>query len=110
MSRLGQDYDRFAARGAEILAVGPDGPKSFREYWETHQLPFVGLPDSDHQVARRYKQEVNIFKLGRMPLVTVIDRTGLIRYAHYGASMSDIPENGILLDVIDQLNKASKVR
>jgi peroxiredoxin Q/BCP len=43
-----------------------------------------------------------------MPLVTVVDRHGLIRYAHYGSSMSDIPENKILLDVIDQLNAASE--
>ena len=55
----------------------------------------------------RYNQEVNIFKLGRMPLVTVIDRAGLIRFAHYGASMSDIPQNETLLDVIDHLNAAS---
>ncbi len=108
MSRLKQDYDQFTARGAGILAVGPDGPTSFRRYWETNQIPFAGLPDPDHGVARRYRQEVNIFKLGRMPLVTVIDRDGFIRYAHYGASMSDIPESGILLDVIDRLNKASK--
>jgi peroxiredoxin Q/BCP len=59
-------------------------------------------------VALRYKQEVNLFKLGRMPLVTVVDADGLIRYAHYGASMSDIPSNAELLDVIDRLNAASK--
>ena len=42
-----------------------------------------------------------------MPLVCVIDRDGRIRYAHYGASMSDIPENKTLLDVIDQLIASS---
>ncbi len=46
--------------------------------------------------------------MGRMPLVTVVDSTGLLRYAHYGASMSDIPPNAELLDVIDQLITASK--
>lgn len=103
-----QDYGHFTERGAEILAIGPDSPKSFRLYWEAEKLPFVGLPDADHHVARRYKQEVNIFKWGRMPLVTVVDHSGLIRYAHYGASMSDIPDNEVLLDVIDQLNRTSK--
>ena len=59
-------------------------------------------------MAARYKQEVNIFKLGRMPLVTIVDGRGMIRFAHYGASMSDIPPNAELLDVINQLNAATK--
>ena len=92
----------------EILAIGPDGQSAFRLYWESEKLPFIGLPDPDHAVARKYKQEVNIFKLGRMPLVCVVDEQGLIRFAHYGASMSDIPENKVLIEVIDELIKASE--
>jgi peroxiredoxin len=108
LARLRDDYGEFTRRGSEIVTVGPDGPDSFRSYWMAHNLPFIGLPDPDHRVAMRYKQQVNIFKWGRMPLVTVVDRHGLIRYAHYGSSMSDIPENKTLLDVIDKLNAASK--
>ena len=92
----------------EILAIGPDRDYQFREYWSEEKLPFVGLPDPNHAVANRYKQEVNLFKLGRMPLVCIVDAKGMIRYAHYGKSMSDIPENKILLDVIDELNASSK--
>lgn len=108
MARFRSDYDQFKNRGSEILTIGPDSPDAFRVYWAEKELPFIGLPDAGHAVARRYKQEVNIFKLGRMPLVTVIDSNGLIRYAHYGSSMSDIPENKILLEVIDELNASSK--
>ena len=108
MARLRDEYDQFTSRGAEILTVGPDGLGAFRLYWEAEKIPFIGLPDPDHKTAQRYKQEVNIFKLGRMPLVTVIDGQGLIRYAHYGMSRSDIPKNKTLLEVIDELNAASK--
>ncbi len=108
MARLRDDYQEFTSRGAEILAVGPDGPNEFRAYWDKEKLPFIGLPDPGHEVARRYKQEIKIFKWGRMPLVCVVDAHGMIRYAHYGSSMSDIPENKILLGVIDQLNASSK--
>ena len=108
MARLRDEYAEFTKRGTEILAVGPDSENAFREYWSEHKLPFVGLPDPDHAVARRYRQEVNLFKLGRMPLVCVVDANGMIRYAHYGKSMSDIPENKILLDVIDELNASSE--
>jgi peroxiredoxin Q/BCP len=91
----------------EVLTVGPDSASAFRIYWDVEHLPFPGLPDPGHAVASRYKQQVKLFKLGRMPLVTVIDAHGLIRFAHYGASMSDIPSNAELLDVIDQLNASS---
>jgi len=54
-------------------------------------------------VADRYYQEVNLFKLGRMPALFVIDGQGLVRYSHYGDSMSDIPANQDVLAVIDQI-------
>ena len=71
-------------------------------------MPFIGLPDPDHLVAKKYRQQVNLFKLGRMPLNYIIDGNGYIRFAHYGNSMSDIPNNEELLHVIDELNEASK--
>lgn len=107
MARLRDDYAEFTRRGAEVLAVGPNDTGSFYEYWAREKIPFIGLPDPSHAVAERYKQEVNIFKLGRMPLVMVVDARGFIRYARYASSMSDIPENKILFGVIDELNAAS---
>jgi peroxiredoxin len=107
LARLRDDYHEFTRRGADVLAVGPDSATAFRVYWSSQKIPFVGLPDPGHEVATHYKQEVNIFKWGRMPLVTVVDGNGMIRFAHYGASMSDIPTVAELLEVIDALKKAS---
>ncbi len=107
MARLRDDYQRFVGRNAEILAVGPNSPSAFEQYWVNERIPFIGLPDPEHRVARMYRQEVNLFKLGRMPLNCVVDKNGCIRFAHYGASMSDIPSNDALFRVIDELNKAS---
>ena len=88
--------------------MGPNPPGMFRQYWKNEKIPFIGLPDQDHLVARKYRQEVNLFKLGRMPLNCVIDAKGYVRYAHYGQSMSDVPSNQYLLHVIDKLNAASE--
>ena len=107
MARLRDEYDKFTSRGAEILAIAPSVPTTVKQYWKKEQLPFIGLPDPDHSVARKYRQEVNLFKLGRMPLNCVIDAKGYVRFAHYGRSMSDIPGNEELLHVIDELNAAS---
>lgn len=107
MARLRDDYEKFISRGVEILAIGPNPVSVFQKYWRTENIPFIGLPDPDHRVARQYRQEVNLFRLGRMPLNCVVDANGFIRYAHYGASMQDIPSNEELLQVIDELNKSS---
>ncbi len=100
-------YEELKRRGAAIVAVGPDSPEAFQKYWTEQKIPFVGLPDPDHSVARTYRQEVNLFKMGRMPLNCVVDANGYVRFAHYGTSMSDIPSNEEFLQVIDELNAAS---
>lgn len=102
-----EGYQEFTRRGIEIVAVGPDTPAAFKKYWIDQKIPFIGLPDPDHSVARKYRQEVNLFKLGRMPLNCVVDAKGYVRFAHYGKSMSDIPSNEKFVQVIDQLNAAS---
>ena len=100
-------YTDFTLRGAEILAVGPNDKDSFKKYWEKENIPFIGLPDLDHVVAKEYRQEVNLFKLGRLPLNCIVDIMGRIRFVHYGSSMSDIPDNETFLNVIDQINGSS---
>ena len=105
MAQLRQDYADFVARGAEVLVVGPDGPRSFQRTWEKETFPFPGLADPQHTVADLYRQEVNLPKLGRMPAVLIVDKAGQIRYEHYGESMSDIPLNQEVLQVLEQLNR-----
>jgi peroxiredoxin len=105
MAQLRQDYQKFAERGAEVIAVGPEDRQTFAQYWEKEQMPFVGLPNPDHTVADLYGQEVNLVKLGRMPAQVVIDKKGKIRYVHYGRSMSDIPPNDEILVLLDELNQ-----
>jgi peroxiredoxin Q/BCP len=103
MAQLRQDYAEFARRGTAILVVGPDSAEAFVNYWADHDLPFIGLPDPEHTVLKRYGQEINLFKLGRMPAQIIVDREGVARYVHYGHAMSDIPSNEVLLDLLDEL-------
>ncbi len=106
MAQLRQDYEKFVKLDAEILVVGPENAEAFKNYWAKEKLPFIGLPDPEHKVLKLYGQEVKIFKLGRMPAQMLIDKSGKVRFVHYGHSMSDIPENKELLDLIEtQLSK-----
>ncbi len=100
-------YADFASRGAEILAIGTDSTSAFQAHWKKENIPYIGLSDPKASVPRLYRQEVNLFKLGRMPLNCVVDTEGKIRYMHYGSNMKDIPDNETFLNVIDLINASS---
>ena len=107
MARFRDAYAGFIDRGVELLAIGPDAPEPFRRYWEREHMPFIGLSDPDHRVAKMYRQEINLFKFGRMPMNCIIDTEGYIRYIHYSANRLDYPDTEIFFNVIDELNTAS---
>lgn len=108
MAQLRQYYDEIKARDAEVLIVGPEQPAAFRRYWEEQQLPFVGLPDPEHRVAKLYGQQVRLLKLGRMPAMVVVDKEGRVHYRHYGKSMTDIPPVEDVLAVLDNLQRTDR--
>jgi peroxiredoxin len=110
MAQLRQDFAKFSERDAQIIVVGPENEKAFRNYWQKEQLDFVGLPDPKHTVLKRYGQEVKLFKLGRMPAQVIVDKQGQARYVHYGHSMSDIPPNDELLAILERLNQETADR
>ena len=104
MAQLRQDHLEFEKRQTKVIVVGPENAKAFEAYWREHDLPFIGLPDPQASVLKLYGQEVNLFKLGRMPAQVIVDKAGLARFVHYGHSMSDIPENAELFELLDQIN------
>ena len=105
MAQLRQDYQQFVERDTEVIVVGPEGAAAFRQYWAKNNLPFIGLPDPQHSVLKKFGQEVKLFQLGRMPAQVIVDRQCIVRYSHYGHAMMDIPENQELLGLIDEINR-----
>lgn len=83
--------------------VGPENAAAFEKYWRKNNLPFPGLPDPKNSVLKLYGQEVNLFKLGRMPAQVLVDKEGTARFVHYGSSMSDIPAAEAVLEAVDGL-------
>jgi peroxiredoxin len=106
--QLRQDYDRYLEKNAIIVAIGPESAGSFKKYWERNKLPFIGLPDENQTVLNLYGQEVNLLKLGRMPAQMMVDKQGILRYLHYGHSMSDIPSNKEIFGLLDILEAESR--
>ena len=104
MAQLRQDFQEFVNRQTQVVVVGPEDATAFAAYFNKNDLPFIGLPDPKASVLKLYGQEVNLFKLGRMPAQVIVDKTGMARFVHYGHSMSDIPENTEVLALLDELN------
>jgi peroxiredoxin len=105
MAQLRDDFEEFTELDTAIAAVGPEDAVRFRAYWADNDLPFIGLPDPTHSVLKLYGQEVNLFKLGRMPAMVIIDKSGLVRFVHYGHAMSDIPNNQEVLQSLRTINR-----
>ena len=107
MAQLRQDYESFKNLDTEVLVVGPENTKAFQEYWTKENLPFVGLPDPEHTHSGLYGQEVKLLKLGRLPCQMIIDKTGMLCFVHYGRSMSDIPSNSEILELLETIESSS---
>ena len=105
MAQLRQDHTEFVNRNVAVVVVGPENAQEFAAYWQKESLPFIGLPDPKSSVLKLYGQEVNLFKLGRMPAQVLIDKEGVARFVHYGHSMSDIPSNEEILALVDEINQ-----
>lgn len=104
MAQLRRDYEQFRAQDTEVIVVGPEGANAFADYWQQNNLPFVGLPDPNHSVLKLYGQEISLFKFGRQPAQVTIDKSGQVRFVHYGHDPSDIPSNAEILDPLKILN------
>lgn len=105
MAQLRQDSEKFITEDTVVLVLGPEDAKAFAEYWQKHDLPFIGLPDPEHTVLKLYGQQVKIFKFGRMPAQVTIDKQGIVRFVHYGHDASDIPANDEILAVLREFNQ-----
>jgi peroxiredoxin len=105
MARLRRDHDKFTARDAEIIAVGPESRQQFAVWWRANDMPFTGIADPEHRLAKVYSQQMKILRGGRMPALFVIDKGRRIRFSHFANSPSDIPANEEVLALLEKLNE-----
>ena len=90
---MAEQHWEFVEAGAQVLALVNDSVESARGHVEQHSVPFPCLVDRDHQVYDRYQVESKALSLGQRPGLFVIDRDGVVRYAHLGWQQWEIPNN-----------------
>ena len=69
------DYERFTALGAEVLAISAEPPQRAEAYLRSQPLPYP----------------------------TLIDADGVVRFEEVGAQQYNIPPNEMVLGVLESL-------
>jgi len=103
-AELRKDYDRFIELDAflyPILADKEENAIKLEQKYARNKYPIFF--DKSKEVPKMLKQEVKLLKLGRMPGMLIIDKQGIIQFAYYSDSMSDIPENEEVLEILKKI-------
>ncbi len=97
-------YSEFTERGAEVVAIAPDTVEAARSYFERENLPFTCLPDPDRKVFRMYDVKSAMISLGQRPGLFIVDKDGIVRFAHLGFQQWEIPSVDDTLAQLDALS------
>ncbi len=97
-------YSEFTERGAEIVAIAPDTLDSARSFFERESLPFQSLADPDREVFRMYDVKSAMISLGQRPGLFIVDKEGIVRFAHLGFQQWEIPSVDDTLAQLDALS------
>ena len=97
-------YSEFTERGAEIIAIAPDTVDAARSFFERQSLPFTCLPDPDREVFRMYDVKSAMISLGQRPGLFIVDKDGIVRFAHLGFQQWEIPSVDDTLAQLDALS------
>jgi thioredoxin-dependent peroxiredoxin len=100
---LRDDYERFTAVGAEVLAISAESPERSEAYLRSHPLPYPTLVDGDHTVFDAYDVTSRLISLGQRPALFVVDAEGMVRFEEVGAQQYNIPPNEKVLEVLESL-------
>lgn len=92
------------ALDAYLYPILADSEKNAKKMEQKYARKYPIFYDESKTVVNMLNQEVKWLKGGRMPGLLIIDKQGIIRYAYYSESMSDIPENDVLLEVLRNIN------
>lgn len=105
MAQLRRDYQKFTALNAEVLVIVPNGPMMIRRFVDVTRTPYPIWSDKGAKVAAQYGIDTRQLVLLQAftPTVLLVDLNGVIRYASYGSSYTQEPDNREPLAVLGQL-------
>ncbi len=105
MERFEERRSDFEARGAKLAAISVDPIEDSQALAERLKLGFPLLSDEDRTVVRAYGVYHAEKKIA-LPAIVVIDREGIVRWRRVSESVTDRPEEDVVLDVVARLPAA----
>jgi len=100
---LRDDYERFTALGAEVLAISAESPARSEAYLRSQPSPYPTLVDEEHKVFDAYGVTSRLISLGQRPGLFVIDGGGIVRFEEVGAQQYNIPPDEKVFGVLQSL-------
>jgi len=98
-----EDFDQFAGRGVEILPISVDSIPSLREFKNKLQTKTELVSDFKRDVSRAYGV-LNEDRFYSNRAYFLIDKAGVVRWAHVETNNSDRRENQELLSAMELLS------
>jgi len=98
-----EDFDQFAGRGVEILPISVDSIPSLREFKNKLQTKTEFVSDFKRDVSRAYGV-LNEDRFYSNRAYFLIDKAGVVRWAHVETNNSDRRENQELLSAMELLS------
>ena len=104
LGSLAANYEKYQELNTELYAITADNQENAQKL-ETKYAKgkFPVYFDEAGDTVKLLKQEWKVLKLGRMPGLLIIDKKGIIQFAYYSDSMSDIPKNEVLFEEIKKI-------
>ena len=102
MNAFTEDFDRFTSTGTVILPISTDAVPTLKEYKAKYAMKVDLLSDFKREVSRRYGVLIEE-KFHSQRAYFLIDRAGVLRWAHTEAVLGDRRTDAELLERIAAL-------
>lgn len=102
MCAFSDDFDRFGTAGTTVLPISVDSVATLKEYKAKHAMRLDLLSDFKRVVSRRYDALLEE-KFFSKRAYFLIDRAGILRWAHTEAELGHRREDSELLERIAAL-------
>ena len=112
MAQLRLDYQEFQQLNAQVIVIVPNGPLSILRFWSENDIPLSDFGDKGAKAAEQFGIRTRRLGLAASfalftPAVFVVDRAGIIRYAHYEKSYLSEPDNQMPLALLGTIAAAN---
>jgi len=83
----------FENAGAQIVAISTDTPQIAEQTRDELGLNFRIVPDNKRELVKLYNHKERYTDLNvHNPAVYIVDRSGVVRFAHFGQDAGDRPD------------------